>query len=68
MVSPYWLKRPTTLEEYKLLLEERLSYKDWLELTELCRRLKVSTASFPSDTLPPMDVYIREEDKDLLDA
>lgn len=67
MPSPYWYKRANSVQDFTELFAERLNHKQWRELTELCRKLNVPTWSCPSEQLPPMDVYIRAEDKDLLE-
>lgn len=67
MPSPYWIKRANSVQDFDTLFAERLPFKEWQELTNLCRQLGVPTWSCPSDPMPPTDVYIRSEDKDLLE-
>lgn len=57
--------RPSSVSEYTVLLEGDLPLKEWHELTELCRRLGVSTYSTPAQPIL-FNVFVREEDKDLL--
>lgn len=52
--------------DYTVLLASNLTFKQWLELTDALKKAGVSTFSKP--TVPvQMNVYVREEDRDLLD-